>query len=177
MIANTKTGVLLAGTIGKAPELRRVGQNDRPVLKFSLRYGSEDDGAGKRRGKYIDVDIWNKAEELDGMLAEDDAVVVIAREIKSREYNGKTYYSVSADGVFPGAEVVFRWMQQIVDMLPATPAPAIAGSISEASSTPDFAGHELYTGEQLNHYTPKDRTAAKAADLERPIADAEDLPF
>lgn len=175
MIANTKTGVLLAGTIGKAPELRRVGQNGRPVLKFSLRYGSEEDSTGKHRGKYIDVNVWSKAEELDGMLAEDDAVVVIAREIKSREYNGKTYYSVSADGVFPGAEVVFRWMQQIVDMLPAASPPAIAGA--EAGPMPDFAGHELYAGERLSHYAPKDRTAAKTADLERPIEDAEDLPF
>lgn len=104
MIVNSKTGILISGTIGKCPELRRVGQNDRPVIKFSLRYGSEQDASGKRRGKYIDVDVWEKAEELDGMLAEDDQIIVTAQEIKTREYNGKTYHSISATGVYPGAE-------------------------------------------------------------------------
>ncbi len=173
MIANTKTGVLIAGTIGKTPELRRVGQNDRPVLKFSLRYGSEDDGTGKRRGKYIDVDVWGKAEELNGMLTEDDAVIVIAREIKSREYNGKTYYSVSADGVFPGAEVVFRWIQQIVDMLPAT---AATGVLPGSPAPTGLSGCELYAGEQLNHYAPNSQ-ATKTSDPERLIDETEDLPF
>lgn len=122
MIVNSKTGLLVSGTIGKRPELRHVGQNDRPVLKFSLRYGSEQDASGKRRGKYIDVDVWENAEELDGMLAEDDPVIVMAQEIKSREYNGKTYHSISATGVYPGAGVVFRWLQQVIDMIPAAPA-------------------------------------------------------
>lgn len=109
MIVNSKTGLLVSGTIGKRPELRHVGQNDRPVLKFSLRYGSEQDASGKRRGKYIDVDVWENAEELDGMLAEDDPVIVTAQDIKSREYNGKTYHSISATGVYPSGGVVFRW--------------------------------------------------------------------
>ena len=64
MIINTKTCLLLAGTIGKTPELKFVGQNERPVLKFSLRYGSEEDGTGKRRGKFVDVDVWSGAEEF-----------------------------------------------------------------------------------------------------------------
>ena len=56
MIVNTKTGVLISGTIAKTPELKFVGQNNRPVLKFSVRYGSEPDEAGKRKGKYLYVD-------------------------------------------------------------------------------------------------------------------------
>ena len=116
MIVNTKTGIMISGTIARSPELRRVGQNDRPVLKFSMRYSSERDEFGKPQGKFIDVDIWTKAEELDGMFAEGDSVIVVACEIKTREYNGKVYHSVSADGVWPGADVVFRWMQQVVDM-------------------------------------------------------------
>lgn len=183
MILNTKTGILLSGTIGKAPELRYVGQNERAVLKFSIRYGSEQDDTGKWRGKYIDVDVWNNAEELDGMLAEDDAVIVTAREIKSREYNGKTYYSVSADGIFPGAGVVFRWMQQIADMIPAAAGPAgfvpVNAPVPEqfAQAGPaDITGHELYPGEQLSAYSLKARAGARAAECDL-IADDEDLPF
>ena len=193
MIVQTKTGVLVAGTIGKDPELKHVGQYDRAVLKMTVRYGSEQGEDGKRRGKYLDVDVWSDAEELDGMLVKDDPVIVTAGEIKSREYNGKTYYSVSADGVFPGAGVVFRWMQQIVDMIPpaAAPAPADFTTIDaappaqfpdEPEPQPDDAS---YQGEQLSTYSPEVRAAAQspapaaapAAEMEPPIEEAEDLPF
>ena len=114
MIVNTKTGVLITGTISKKTELKHVGPSERAVLKLSLRYACEPDETGKRRGKFIDVDVWAGAEDLNGMFCEDDAVIVAAREVKSREYNGKTYYSVSADGLFPGAAAVFRWLRQIL---------------------------------------------------------------
>lgn len=192
MIVQTKTGVLVAGTIGKDPELKHVGQYDRAVLKMTVRYGSEQGEDGKRRGKYLDVDVWSDAEELDGMLVKDDPVIVTAGEIKSREYNGKTYYSVSADGVFPGAGVVFRWMQQIVDMIPPAPAPCPADFApvdapppEQFTTDPQLAGHELYPGEQLSAYSPEVRAAAQspapaaapAAEMEPPIEEAEDLPF
>ena len=105
MIVNTKTGLLLAGTIGKTPELKFVGQNERPVLKFSLRYGSEEDGTGKRRGKFVDVDVWSGAEELDGMFSEDDSVIVTAREIKSRESTARPTIPSVPTGSIPGR----RW--------------------------------------------------------------------
>lgn len=191
MIVQTKTGVLVAGTIGKDPELKHVGQYDRAELKMTVRYGSEQGEDGKRRGKYLDVDVWSDAEELDGMLVKDDPVIVTAGEIKSREYNGKTYYSVSADGVFPGAGVVFRWMQQIVDMIPPAPAPCPADFTpvdapppEQFTTDPQLAGHELYPGEQLSAYSPEVRAAAQspapaapAAEMEPPIEEAEDLPF
>lgn len=171
MIVNSKTGLLVSGTIGKRPELRHVGQNDRPVLKFSLRYGSEQDASGKRRGKYIDVDVWENAEELDGMLAEDDPVIVTAQEIKSREYNGKTYHSISATGVYPGAGVVFRWLQQVIDMIPAAPAAPV--------NIPD--GFQP-VGEPVPFDTFEQPAASNVAAAEDPNADfideeAEDLPF
>lgn len=171
MIVNSKTGLLISGTIGKRPELRHVGQNDRPVLKFSLRYGSEQDASGKRRGKYIDVDVWDNAEELDGMLAEDDPVIVTAQEIKSREYNGKTYHSISATGVYPGAGVVFRWLQQVIDMIPAAPVAPV--------NAPD--GFQP-VGEPVPFDTFEQPAADNVAAAEDPNTDfideeAEDLPF
>lgn len=119
-------------------------------------------------------------------------MIVTAGEIKSREYNGKTYYSVSADGVFPGAGVVFRWMQQIVDMIPPAPAPCPADFApvdapppEQFTTDPQLSGHELYPGEQLSAYSPEVRAAAQApapaaapaAEMEPPIEEAEDLPF
>lgn len=172
MIVNTKTGIMISGTIAKSPELRRVGQNDRPLLKFSVRYSSEKDEFGKLQGKFIDVDVWGKAEELDGMFSEGDSVIVAAREIKTREYNGKTYHSVSADGLWPGADVVFRWMQQVVDMLSQSTTPS-----SNQTAALDVSVGEMYAGEQLDHYSPKVRSTAKVIDTEPFIDDAEDLPF
>ena len=102
MIVQTKTGVLVAGTIGKDPELKHVGQYDRAVLKMTVRYGSEQGEDGKRRGKYLDVDVWNDAEELDGMLVKDDPVIVTAGEIKSREYNGQDLLLGQRRRGFPG---------------------------------------------------------------------------
>lgn len=203
MIVNTKnTGLLITGTVGSDPELKHVGQHGRAVLKLTVRYGSELGADGKRHGKFLDVDIWDGAEDLDGMLAKGDPVIVTAPEVKSREYNGKTYNSVSADGVFPGASVVFRWMQQVIDMIPPPvgsspdafvvtdtetpaefappppPAPAPQQmTLSAAQASGELAGHELYPGETLADYAPGAANAAAPEPEDAPIADDEDLPF
>lgn len=163
MIVNTKTGVLISGTIAKTPELKFVGQNNRPVLKFSVRYGSEPDETGKRKGKYLDVDVWNGAEDLSDMLKEEDPVIITAHEVKSREYNGKTYYSVSAEGLYPGAGTIVRWLQQVVSFIPTPPAT-------------DISGHELYKGETLSDYDVNKATTQDADDYVV-VDENEDLPF
>lgn len=163
MIVNTKTGVLISGTIAKTPELKFVGQNNRPVLKFSVRYGSEQDETGKRKGKYLDVDVWSGAEDLSDMLKEEDPVIITAHEVKSREYNGKTYYSVSAEGLYPGAGTIVRWLQQVVSFIPTPPAT-------------DISGHELYKGETLSDYDVNKATTQDADDYVV-VDENEDLPF
>lgn len=171
MICNTKTGLLVAGTVAKAPELKHVGQYARPVLKMSVRYASEKDEEGKNRGKFLDVDIWDNAEELDGMFDKDDAVIIIGGELRSREYNGKTYHSISATGVYPGAGVVFRWLQQVIDMIPAAPAALVNA----------FDGFQP-VGEPVPFDTFEQPAADNVAAAEDPNTDfideeAEDLPF
>lgn len=171
MICNTKTGLLVAGTVAKAPELKHVGQYARPVLKMSVRYASEKDEEGKNRGKFLDVDIWDNAEELDGMFDKDDAVIVTGGELRSREYNGKTYHSISATGVYPGAGVVFRWLQQVIDMIPAAPVAPV--------NAPD--GFQP-VGEPVPFDTFEQPAADNVAAAEDPNTDfideeAEDLPF
>lgn len=56
------------------------------------------------------------------MYQKGDVVTVTARELKSREYNGKTYYNLDADSIVPDDLVLLRWMQQMIDMM-AQPAP------------------------------------------------------
>lgn len=185
MIFNTKTGVFISGTLHKDAQLKYVGQNERPVLKFSVRYASEQDENGKNRGKFMDVDLWHGAEKLDGMLGEDDSVIVIAKEIKSREYNGKTYYSVSADGVYPSAQTVFRWLQQVIDM---TQSAAVTqptglepvGTPIHYDPTGSLEGHEFYPGEQLQDHMPngeKRKAVQQPPNTDFIACDDEDLPF
>lgn len=171
MICNTKTGLLVAGTVAKTPELKHVGQYARPVLKMSVRYASEKDEEGKNRGKFLDVDIWDNAEELDGMFDKDDAVIVTGGELRSREYNGKTYHSISATGVYPSGGVVFRWIQQVIDMIPAAPAAPV--------NAPD--GFQP-VGEPVPFDIFEQPAADNVAAAEDPNTDfideeAEDLPF
>lgn len=171
MICNTKTGLLVAGTVAKTPELKHVGQYARPVLKMSVRYASEKDEEGKSRGKFLDVDIWDGAEDLDGMLEKGDFVMVVGREVKTRPYNGKTYYSLDAEGVFLDAKVNFRWAQQVIDMIPAAPAAPV--------NAPD--GFQP-VGEPVPFDTFERPAADNVAAAEDPNTDfideeAEDLPF
>lgn len=116
MIVNTKTGLLISGELIKDAETRQAGQ--RSVIKLHVRYGYDPpaEAGGRKSGKLLDVDVWSDIEALDGMLCKGDAVVISAQQVKSREYNGKTYYSVDADGLYPSAAVVLRWMQQVIDM-------------------------------------------------------------
>ena len=191
MICNTKTGILISGSILHDPELKLVGQQSRPVLKFTLRYGSEQGEDGKRRGKFIDVDVWARAEDLQNMLCEDDQVLVTAREVKSREYNGKTYYSVSADGVFPDTRAVSRWLDQGISCIPAPGAAPVMTDVAEPPSNEmaadpyDITGHELYEGEQLSAYDIVNGKRVRQQPAPVPatqgafalVSDNKDLPF
>ena len=58
-----------------------------------------------------------------------------ARELKSREYNtGKTYYDVDADDIQPGGMVIFRWMQNLIDLCTEAPARARTSAHSGANA-------------------------------------------
>ena len=121
MILTHKTGVLLHGTLAKDPVLKDVGQ--KQVLKFDVKAHSVKTGTGSWEGLYVQVNVWHGLDKWDGLLLKGDAVTVFARELKSREYNGKTYYDVDADDIQPGGMVIFRWMQNLIDLCTEAPAP------------------------------------------------------
>ena len=72
------------------------------MLKFDIKAHSVKNAAGNWEGLYVQVNVWHGLEQWDGMLQKGDYVTVYARELKSREYNGKTYYNVDADDIQPG---------------------------------------------------------------------------
>lgn len=122
MILTHKTGVLLHGTLAKDPVLKDVGQ--KQVLKFDVKAHSVKTDTGSWESLYVQVNVWHGLDKWDGLLLKGDAVTVFARELKSREYNGKTYYDVDADDIQPGGIVIFRWMQNLIDLCTEVPAPS-----------------------------------------------------
>ncbi|MFR5372268.1 MAG: single-stranded DNA-binding protein [Faecalibacterium prausnitzii] len=120
MILTHKTGVLLHGTLAKDPVFKDVGQ--KQVLKFDVKAHSVKTDTGSWESLYVQVNVWHGLDKWDGMLLKGDAVTVFARELKTREYNGKTYYSVDADDIQPGGLVLFQWMQNLIDLLYRTSA-------------------------------------------------------
>ena len=175
MIIKTSTGVLLHGTLAKDPEIRNAGQ--KQVLKFDIKAHSVKNAAGNWEGLYVQVNVWHGLEQWDGMLQKGDYVTVYARELKSREYNGKTYYNVDADDIQPGGLVTFRWMQTLADMMAAPTAPEMTPTEEATPFDPPPAptpvqttlqtslqGGQMYPGEHLADYAPRS-AAATAADL------------
>lgn len=126
------------------------------------------------------------------MLQKGDYVTVYARELKSREYNGKTYYNVDADDIQPGGLVTFRWMQTLADMMAAPAVPEMSPTEEATPFDPPPAptpvqttlqtslqGGQMYPGEHLADYATRS-AAAPAADLpadDALIEDTDDLPF
>lgn len=174
MILTHKTGVLLHGTLAKDPVFKDVGQ--KQVLKFDVKAHSVKTDAGSWESLYVQVNVWHGLDKWDGMLLKGDAVTVFARELKTREYNGKTYYSVDADDIQPGGLVLFRWMQNLIDLCTEPPASPEQTSLS---------GGQIYPGEKLTDYAPRTPQAAAPTGpaVGTPEADAliddsaNDLPF
>lgn len=193
MMVKTSSGVMLHGEIAKPPEFRNAGQ--KQILSFSLKVHSVKNEAGKWESLFVQVDIWSDLDAWDGMLFKGDQVTVYAPKLKEREYNGKTYYSVDAVDIQPGGLVTFRWMQQIVDMIPPA-APAAQPELAETTESTPFdppdppeetpvqtslTGGELYPGERLSDYAPDRSPAPESVPSSAGDAliddDADDLPF
>lgn len=192
MILTHKTGVLLHGTLAKDPVFKDVGQ--KQVLKFDVKAHSVKTDTGSLESLYVQVNVWHGLDKWDGMLLKGDAVTVFARELKTREYNGKTYYSVDADDIQPGGLVLFRWMQNLIDLCtepPASPEPVLTDKptpFDESEPVPEqtsLSGGQIYPGEKLTDYAPRTPQAADPTGpaVGTPEADdliddsANDLPF
>lgn len=190
MIVQTKNGVMLHGEISKDPVLRDVEQ--KRVLKFDLKASRTQDETGKWQSFFVGVNIWHGIDQLDGMFEKGDQVTVFAQKLKTREYNGKTYYDVDADDIQPGGLVMFRWLQQMVDLMsqPGPPPeliptdePTPFDPPPESEQVPaqtSLPGGQMYPGESLADYAPRStiaQEAAPSAEYDPINDDADDLPF
>lgn len=99
------SSMLLWGTVGK-----NVRHQDFPsgksVTNFSVRYGFEPgDGQGRKRGKYLDVDVWKRDDDHDLALycsgLEQGDLVFCAGELERDGYQsnkkGEDVYKLNAE--------------------------------------------------------------------------------
>lgn len=188
MIVQTKTGVQITGEIRSDPQIREAGQ--RRVLKFDLRASSTKGADGKWQSLFVGVNVWHGIDLRDGMYQKGDVVTVTARELKSREYNGKTYYNLDADSIVPDDLVTLRWMQNMIDIMaqPAEPPqmlPTEESTPFDPPPPPDpvqttLSDGRMYPVESLADYAPRSASppAAGTPEADRLIDDdADDLPF
>ena len=181
MRLDVKSGIQVVGTLTKDPILRQVGNSC--VLKMNVRYTlPPNPETGKRPSDYLNVDVWDGAEDLDGMFQKGDVVIMVGDEITSREFNGKTYQDMRGNAVIPTAQVVFRWLQTVVNMIPRPGA--YSAPVAETPTQPEqYESQPLYEGEQLSDYSPDQSAAPDNSLAADPLGDAtieedpDDLPF
>lgn len=100
MIFPTKAGVIATGTVSKEPELKYVGQKEKPLLKFSIIYKREppEQPGGSSKAKFLDVDIWGSlAEKWSGYLIKGDSVFLTGEMQERTDEKGRVWKSLRCD--------------------------------------------------------------------------------
>ena len=88
--------IVIAGRLGKDPELRKTSNGD-PVLSFSV---AVDDGWGEnKRTLWFDCSVFGKRGESLHQHLGKGAAVAVAGDLSTREHAGKTYLTVRANEV------------------------------------------------------------------------------
>lgn len=111
MIIKTSTGTKVTGTLTRDPEMKET-KSGNPFLSLSVKAHSVKDESGKWNSVFVECCLWKNLDQWDGLLQKGDFVEVCGKELKSREANGKTYWSLlDVDGVVVGGLVNARWVQ------------------------------------------------------------------
>lgn len=123
MIIKTSTGTKVTGTLTRDPEMKET-KSGNSFLSLSVKAHSVKDESGKWNSVFVECCLWKNLDQWDGLLQKGDFVEVCGKELKSREANGKTYWSLlDVDGVVVGGLVNARWVQMAIDLMqPAAPA-------------------------------------------------------
>lgn len=89
MIIRNGTECLIAGRLIKDAAYSQVGAKKTPLTKLSVSCSKEN---------IVNVDVWTELARATMDLKKGDRILV-AGELSSREYNGKTYWTLTADYV------------------------------------------------------------------------------
>lgn len=101
MIIQTKSGAaIITGTVCKEDaKLSTIGQKGTKKYSFCVKstYRQED---GQYHSDFINCSVIGRDADKQPVLCRDDHVLVCG-QMKSREYNGKTYTELDADFIIP----------------------------------------------------------------------------
>ena len=89
-----KGGVFIAGRAAKDAEVQLIGADRIPKAKFSVLIGKDETG----KGIFANVVAWSELAEYAAGIAKGVSVAV-AGQVKTREYNGKTYTDLEAEWI------------------------------------------------------------------------------
>ena len=90
--------ITIAGNCTKDAELRTT-QSGQKVAGFSVAVNGYSNG--EKTTDYFDVSLWGKRGESVMQFAKKGAKICVTGELGSREYNGKTYFTVNASDFTP----------------------------------------------------------------------------
>jgi single-stranded DNA-binding protein len=85
------TLVSVTGHCGKAPEMRQAGSKMVASVGVAVSWGKGDD----RTTVWVECEAWDELAELLSEFDRGDAITIVGPR-KSREYNGKVYWKISA---------------------------------------------------------------------------------
>lgn len=83
---------LVAGTVVRDAEYRKVGKNNYSKANFTVAYGEN---------KYVSVAVWFNLAEHAKLLKKGDHVIAFG-QFESRDYNGKTYTDLTIGSTHVG---------------------------------------------------------------------------
>lgn len=129
---NADGSYTVGGIVSRQPETKAAGE--RFVTKFSLRWVDENaqtDEQGRKIATFMDIDCWD---HQASMLQKGDHCEVTG-QLQSREYNGKTYFSIRADYITPAMDVIERMGMRAaaaaVDAMNPETAPGVLDEVSD----------------------------------------------
>ena len=169
MIVRTRTGVRVSGTLRRDGETKTMGSKQAFVLP--VRVYSEKKADGQWDNFDVDVRIWGNHPELEDMFQKGDFITAEGREIEDRSgSDGKVYHNLTAEDVIPGGRVIFRWMQQQIDLC--------YEMVQDVAPKPPEP-KQMEPADGIGSYEPVIQTETEEDDLSRQLDATEemDLPF
>jgi single-stranded DNA-binding protein len=94
MQAKLGDSIMIIGNASKDAEFKHVGEKQTPNSKFSLIIGKDADN----KSIFVDCEAWSRLAYIASQIQKGDIVMAIGT-VKTREYNGKTYKTLTADWV------------------------------------------------------------------------------
>ena len=108
MRAKLGDGVMACGNATKDAEYKRLGEKNTPNCKWGMAVGKDKDD----NTVFVNCEAWGRLAIHAAEIKKGDPVLVFG-QMKSHEYNGRTYHTLVADFVqFIGSTTERQEMQQ-----------------------------------------------------------------